>query len=88
MYKESVKIRSFDGEIETVNIETVGKYADSYKWYFDCSICKNQSIADDEGTIYSCNNCSTLSDITDSKMYCRNYVKDFEYCKKYGQRYR
>lgn len=76
MYKENVVIESCDGEYLTTNIETVGKRKDCYLYYFRCVNCKNQSIADNEGTIYSCNNCRTFTDTNDEKVYCENYCKE------------
>lgn len=75
MYKENVIIESWDTEYKTVNIETVGKRVGCYRYYFRCVNCKNQSIADDEGTIYSCINCRTFTDTNDEKVYCENYCK-------------
>lgn len=76
MYKENVVIKSYDNKLLTVNIETVGKRVDYYRYYFRCTNCKNQSTADDEGTIYSCNNCDTFLDTNDEKVYCKNYCKE------------
>lgn len=78
MYKKNVVIESWDTEYKTVNIETVGKRVGCYRYYFRCVNCKNQSIADDEGTIYSCNNCRTFTDVEDEKVYCENYARDGE----------
>ena len=75
MYKENVVIESCDAEYKTVNIETVGKRKGCYLCYFRCVNCANQSIADDEGTIYSCINCRTFTDTEDEKVYCENYCK-------------
>lgn len=78
MYKENVVIKSYDDGYKVVNIETVGKRVDCYRYYFRCVNCKNQRIADDEGTIYSCINCRTFTDANDEKVYCENYAKDGE----------
>lgn len=78
MYKENVVIESCDDGYKVVNIETVGKRVGCYRYYFRCVNCKNQSIADDEGTIYSCINCRTFTDTNDEKVYCENYAKDGE----------
>ena len=78
MYKENVVIESWDTECKTVNIETVGKRVGCYRCYFRCINCANQSIADDEGTIYSCLNCRTFTDTNDEKVYCENYYKEGE----------
>lgn len=75
-YKAKVKIVNFDGETEIVNIETVGqKIWGGYRRYFDCFYCDNQSICDDSGTLYDCNNYSDFTDPTDEKLYCRNYER-------------
>ena len=63
MYKENHIIRfenklciqEFGNEV-TLNIETVGKRCNMGRYYFHCNECENQSIADDEGTCWSCNN--------------------------------
>lgn len=86
MYKENVEITTFEGDKEIINIETVGRFGCGYKHYYDCSICKNQSVGDDEP--FYCNNRLEVVDTTDTKMYCKNYLKDFEYCKKYPARKR
>ena len=86
MYKENIEIKTFEGEEVVTNIESVGKFSGSYKHYYDCGICKNESVGDDNP--FYCNNRSEIVDTTDTKKYCGNYVKDFEYCKKYGQRAR
>lgn len=76
MYKEVFKVKSFDNDEETVNIETVGKRDNwGYLRYFDCRKCENQSISDDSGLITACNNYSDFSDTTDTKLYCRNYKR-------------
>lgn len=75
MYKENITIKSYSNENYIVNIETIGKRVGCYRYYFRCVNCKNQSIADDEGTIYSCNNCSTFTDVDDEKVYCKNYYE-------------
>ena len=78
MYKEKVDIKTYDNKLKTVNIETIGKRVDCYRCYFRCINCANQSIADDEGTIYSCINCRTFTDAEDEKIYCENYYKKGE----------
>lgn len=83
MYKENQTIKTFEKTFETLNIESVGKRSGCYKYYSDCGACKNQSIADDEGTHYSCNNVCEVNDITDTKIYCKNYVLDREQARKY-----
>lgn len=82
MYKENYLVETFEGDKEIINIETVGKFRGGYKHYYNCFICKKQSVGDDKP--FYCNNRIELVDKTDTKMYCKNYVKDFEYCKKYG----
>lgn len=76
MYKQNVEIETYEGDTVTCNIESVGKRAGCYLYYFRCAGCKNQSIADDEGTVYSCNNLCEFSDKNDEKIYCKNYVKE------------
>lgn len=83
MYKENVVLSFPDdklwvqefGEKVVLNIETVGKPCNMGRYYFHCKECENQSIADDEGTCYSCNNYSQVWDDTEKKHYCKNYKK-------------
>lgn len=75
MYKENQIIETFGGEFKTVNIETVAVKRNLYLWRFDCKKCKNQSIADDENTIYSCNNCKDFPNKKDENLYCENYKR-------------
>lgn len=82
MYKENFTLIFQDqrniaefGEQITLNIETVGKACNMGRYYFHCKECDNQSIADDEGTCYSCNNYSQVWDDTEKKHYCKNYKK-------------
>lgn len=83
MYKENVVLSFPDdklwvqefGEKVVLNIETVGKPCNMGRYYFHCKECDNQSIADDEGTCYSCNNYSQVWDDTEKKHYCKNYKK-------------
>lgn len=83
MYKENVVLSFPDdklwvqefGEKVVLNIETVGKPCNMGRYYFHCRECDNQSIADDEGTCYSCNNYSQVWDDTEKKHYCKNYKK-------------
>ena len=83
MYKENVVlsfpddklwVQEFGGKV-VLNIETVGKPCNMGRYYFHCKECDNQSIADDEGTCYSCNNYSQVWDDTEKKHYCKNYKK-------------
>lgn len=82
MYKENHTIRfenklciqEFGSEV-TLNIETVGKRCNMGRYYFHCNECENQSIADDEGTCWSCNNYSQIWNDDETKHYCKNYAK-------------
>lgn len=84
MYKENVVLSFPDdklwvqefGEKVVLNIETVGKSCNCGRYYFHCNECENQSIADDEGTCYSCNNYSNIYNSEETKFYCGNYKKD------------
>ena len=83
MYKENVVLSFPDdklwvqefGEKVVLNIETVGKPCNMGRYYFHCKECDNQSIADDEGTCYSCNNYSQVWNDTEKKHYFKNYKK-------------
>lgn len=82
MYKENYKltfndtrnIKEFGNEV-VLNIETVGKPCPMGRYYFYCKECANQSIADDEGTCYSCNNYQNVYDDSETKFYCKNYKR-------------
>lgn len=85
MYKENVKIitRELGKDItEIVNCETQAVYyTQGNNYYYDCSKCKNQSIGDDSGTQYDCNNCGEfeakeLTKSGKSKLYCKNYARE------------
>ena len=89
MYKENIIISFSDsenwvkwyGEKVVVNGETRGKKCQWYRYYFDCPKCKNQSLNDDEGGWYSCNNFEEVfADPTgeDKKLYCKNYEREAE----------
>lgn len=78
MYKERVNIKTYNNELRTVNIETIGERVDYYRYYFCCDNCKNQSIAADEYNIHTCVNCRIFIDISNEKVYCENYAKDGE----------
>lgn len=81
MYKENVKITTFDYEKIKVNAETHAVARNrAANFYFDCSKCEKQSISDDSGTPWACNNyCQTVElAITRSgknKIYCTNYKR-------------
>lgn len=57
-----------------VNYESVGVRRDCYRYYFKCKYCDNQSIADDEGTIWSCNNLIHLVEDNGVNVYCGKYL--------------
>ena len=87
MYKENIRlsfpndklwVQEFGEEI-TLNAETVGKSCNMGRYYFHCNECDNQSIADDEGTCFSCNNYSQVWNDTETKHYCKNYKKGERY---------
>lgn len=75
IFKDKLNIEEF-GEKVILNIETVGKRCNMGRYYFHCNECKNQSIADDEGTCYSCNNYKQIWNDNETKHYCGNYEKD------------
>lgn len=76
MYKEKVDIKTYDNQLQTANIETVGKRIGCYRYYFRCVNCKNLSIIDDdENTIHSCINRKIFIDVDNEKVYCKNYYK-------------
>lgn len=83
MYKENHKltfqdkrnIKEFGKEV-VLNIETVGKSCKMGRYYFHCYECENQSIADDGGTCYSCNNYQNIYNDNETKFYCQNYKKE------------
>lgn len=81
MYKENITVETFEGEKEIINNESIGRWRSGYRHYYNCFICKNQSVGDDNP--FYCNNRAEIVDKTDTKMYCKNYIKDFEYCKKH-----
>lgn len=83
MYKENAEVEAFYGfnDIAKVNLETkcVKEWGD-FKYYFDCSKCVNQSINDDNKTVYSCNNCWLLEGKYPTKkykikVYCWHYQR-------------
>lgn len=77
MYRSGVTIETFEGDRVKLNIEGVGrKCRNGYLVHFDCSRCKNQSIADDENVFESCNNYAPVVDKTDKHMYCLNYEEE------------
>ena len=77
MYRRNRQIDTFYGYKVTCNVEGVGrKCSNGYLVHFDCSRCKNQSIADDENVFESCNNYAPVVDKTDKHMYCRCYEED------------
>lgn len=75
MYKEKVDIRTYDNELQTVNIETVGERVGYYRYYFRCDNCKNQSIFDDKNNIHACVNRRIFIGIDNEKVYCENYCR-------------
>lgn len=76
MYKEKVDIKTYDNELQTVNIETIGKRVGCYIYYFCCANCKNQSIFDDVGyEIHACINRRIFIDVDNEKVYCKNYCR-------------
>lgn len=86
MYKEGFKLTSENkqwvkefGKEVVLNIETVGKSCNMGRYYFHCNECKNQSIADDGKTCYSCNNYSNVFNDDETKFYCKNYKKELKY---------
>ena len=82
MYKTNATIVSAEGMEIVLNHETeavVRWHHNNY--YFDCSKCKKQSIGDDSGTQYDCNNCAEVEAYEQTKQghykyYCANYEKD------------
>jgi len=57
MYKELVEIKTADGDTIRLNCETsVVKRCLGVNYYFDCAKCKHQSIGDETGTVFDCNN--------------------------------
>ena len=85
MYKENLILTFPDDELWVrefgraiaLNAETIGKPCKMGRYYFHCSECVNQSISDDEGTCWSCNNYSQVFNDKETKYYCKNYVKDY-----------
>lgn len=74
VFKDAKNIKEF-GEELTLNIETVGKPCYEGRYYFHCVECQNQSICDDDGTCYSCNNYVNVYNDSETKFYCKNYKK-------------
>lgn len=82
MYKENYKltfsdprmVREFGKEV-VLNIETVGRRCKMGRIYFNCKECNNQSIADDGGTCFSCNNYEQIYNDDETKFYCKNYLQ-------------
>ena len=79
MYKENVVISTFDYEKVKVNAETHAvAYNKHANFYFDCAKCKKQSIGDDSGTQWACNNYCEITALETTrsgknKIYCTNY---------------
>lgn len=76
----TITIVDFYGETHNCNCETVGRSFGGYLNYFNCGICKNQSVGDDKP--FYCNNQKFLQDSEDKKQYCANYERDFDYMQK------
>lgn len=72
MYKEKVDIKTYDNELQTVNIETIGKRVGCYRYYFRCVNCKNQSIFDDDvNDIHACINRRVFIDVITKKFIAK-----------------
>lgn len=78
MYKEKVCIKTYDNELKTVNIETIGERISCYSYHYRCENCKNESIVDGGGTVYACKNCKIFADVENEKLYCENYYVEKE----------
>lgn len=76
MYKERIKIKTYNNELQIANIETIGKRVGCYTYCFYCANCKNQSIYDDIGyEIHACINRKIFINADNEKVYCKNYCK-------------
>lgn len=84
MYKpwETIEIAGENGHTVKLGCETaavVRQGKDNY--YFDCGKCKCQSIGDDTGTQWDCNNYIPIESAQRTKtgrykQYCVNYIRE------------
>lgn len=80
MYKECEKIITAEGMTIELNCETSATRRHRTNYYFDCSKCARQSIGDDTGTQWDCNNYSEVEAYKTTpkgctKIYCANYKR-------------
>ena len=83
MYKENVEITDWRGSHFVINKETIGCRLGNDLAYFRCANCKNQSICDESGTVFDCNNYISIEEeeftrIGKYKLYCLNYEREIE----------
>ena len=83
MYKENVELLDWCGSRFVVNKETRGCRFGNDLAYFRCANCKNQSICDESGTVFDCNNYISIEEEEFTrtgkyKLYCLNYERETE----------
>lgn len=84
MYKTLVQIEAADGETVRLNCETRAvRRCMGINYYFDCTKCKHQSIGDETGTAFDCNNYVEVEAAKRTrcgryKIYCPWYIKECE----------
>lgn len=80
MYLENKQIITAEGMALQLNCETAATRRYRTNYYFDCSKCAKQSIGDDTGTQWDCNNYNEVEAYETtpngcSKIYCANYKR-------------
>ena len=83
MYLENKQIITAEGSELQLNCETAATRRYRTNYYFDCSKCAKQSIGDDTGTQWDCNNYCEVEAYEKTsrgctKIYCSNYKRTWE----------
>lgn len=83
MYLENKQIITADGMELQLNCETAATRRYKTNYYFDCSKCARQSIGDDTGTQWDCNNYCEVEAYEKTsrgctKIYCSNYKRTWD----------
>lgn len=81
MYKDRTIIITDEGQEIQLNCETAAIRRCRNNYYFDCSKCSRQSIGDETGTQYDCNNYIEVEAYEKtrngcSKIFCANYARE------------